>query len=190
MTGDHYGVRWAPLYSLSFRPIQPHPPESPSSDFENLYPEAKHFGPGEHPFDVPYARRRYTFLIEPAIYLAALLRDFLLMGGRLEVRDFRSLEELAGIKESLIFNCTGLGARALFRDEELTPIKGQLTFLLPQPEIDYMTVGPGNIYMFPRRDGILLGGSHERGEWSTDPDPAVTDRILRENGVLFGRMRD
>jgi D-amino-acid oxidase len=43
--------------------------------------------------------------------------------------------------------------------------------------------------MFPRHDGILLGGSHERGSWSLDPDPATTARILRENGELFGAMR-
>ena len=45
-------------------------------------------------------------------------------------------------------NCTGLGAKALFGDEELTPVKGQLTFLLPQPEIAYCTL-PEDLYMFP-----------------------------------------
>jgi D-amino-acid oxidase len=40
----------------------------------------------------------------------------------------------------VIFNCTGLGARALFGDQELTPIKGQLTVLLPQTEVNYLTV--------------------------------------------------
>ena len=43
--------------------------------------------------------------------------------------------------------------------------------------------------MFPRHDGVLLGGSFERGVWNTDPDPAVTERILRDNGLLFGAMR-
>jgi glycine/D-amino acid oxidase-like deaminating enzyme len=88
------------------------------------------------------------------------------------------------LREELIFNCTGLGALALFGDEELTPIRGQLAFLLPQPEVDYCTLGPGNIYMFPRHDGILLGGSFQRGNWNTEPDPVITERILRENGSL------
>jgi len=52
-----------------------------------------------------------------------------------------------------------------------------------------MTVGPGDIYMFPRHDGILLGGSHDRGVSNLDVDPAVTARILRENGALFDGMR-
>ena len=65
--------------------------------------------------------------------------------------------------ESLIVNCSGLGSRDLFADETMTPIKGQLTHLVPQPEIDYGTFGgvrrEGSgagmgIHMNPRRDGI------------------------------------
>ena len=93
------------------------------------------------------------------------------------------------LRENLIFNCSGLGARVMFNDQELVPIKGQLVFLLPQPEVDYMTLGPGDIYMFPRHDGILLGGTHDRGEWNLAPDPAVTTRILRENHALFSTLR-
>jgi glycine/D-amino acid oxidase-like deaminating enzyme len=154
-----------------------------------LYPEAKQLSPAEHPFDVPFVHRRYSMLIEPAIYLNALIRDYLLNGGRIVIREFQARDELMGLRETLIFNCTGLGAGKLFGDAELTPIRGQLSFLLPQPEVEYMTVGPDDIYMFPRHDGVLLGGSHERGVWSTETDPATTERILRQNGALFGAMR-
>jgi hypothetical protein len=64
-----------------------------------------------------------------------------------------------------------------------------LVFLLPQSEVEYCTLGPDNVYMFPRRDGIVLGGSFERNVWNTEPDNATTDRILRENASLFGSMR-
>jgi hypothetical protein len=37
-----------------------------------------------------------------------------------------------------------------------------------------MTLGPDNIYMFPRRDCIVLGGSFQRGESNTTSDPAIT----------------
>ena len=53
-----------------------------------------------------------------------------------------------------------------------------------------MTVGPGDIYMFPRQDGILLGGTHERGEWNTELDAATVERVLNENAaVLSGPSR-
>lgn len=190
LVGDPYGVRWLPLYKLARdSPQQPAPPESAYSEIEPLYPEARPLARNEHRFDVPYAYRRDTMLIEPAIYLNALVHDFLTARGGLVVREFHDAREFAALPEPLLFNCTGLGARELFHDDELIPIRGQLSFLLPQPEIDYMTVGPGDIYMFPRHDGVLLGGSHERGVWDTQIDPVTTDRILRENAALFDAMR-
>jgi glycine/D-amino acid oxidase-like deaminating enzyme len=188
LAGEPYGVRWLPLYSLNRdHAFEAPPPESPNSDV--VYPEARRLTPAEHPFDVPFAYRRDTMLIEPAIYLSALSRDFQLAGGKTLIRDFGSPADLIALREDLIFNCTGLGARALFGDGELIPIRGQLVFLLPQPELNYCTVGPGDIYMFPRHDGVLLGGTFNRGVWSTEPDPAITERILRDNGLLFGAMR-
>jgi D-amino-acid oxidase len=190
LVGDAYGVRWLPLYRLSQdAPRQPAPPESPNSEIDPLFPQARQLAPYEHPFPVPYAYRHDTMLIEPAIYLDALLRDFLTARGEIVVRTFADRRELMALPESLLFNCTGLGARALFGDEELIPIRGQLSFLLPQPEVEYMTVGPGDIYMFPRRDGVLLGGSHEHGVWEMQEDPATKERVLRDSRALFDGMR-
>ena len=189
MAGDWYGVRWLPFYNLSRdAPYRLPGPESAYSEIDALYPESRQLEAREHPFDVPYVYRRDSMLIEPAIYLKALMRDFLEMRGAIVVREFGEARELLSLPEKLIFNCTGLGARALFHDEELTPIRGQLSFLVPQPEVEYITVGPGDIYMFPRHDGVLLGGSHDAGVWDTTPDPATTERILRENRALFDRM--
>jgi hypothetical protein len=60
--------------------------------------------------------------------------------------------------------------------------------LAPQPEVDYLTVGPGELYMMPRQDGIILGGTHERGEGSLEPNPAATERIMRGHQRLFEHM--
>jgi len=189
LAGERYGVRWLPLYSLSNDQEYTAPaPDSPNSEVESLYPESRILSRGEHPFPVAHAHRRTTMLIEPAIYLNALIGDFHQAGGRIVIREFAAARDVATLRETLIFNCTGLGARELFDDRELTPIRGQLEFLLPQPEVDYCTVG-GGIYMFPRHDGILLGGSWGRGESSLEPDPTITERILRDNATLFGGMR-
>ena len=188
--GDAYGVRWLPLYSLSReRAFVPPPPESPNSEVEALYPDAGELTAAQHPFDVPHVYRRNTMLIEPAIYLSALIRDFYAAGGKIVIHEFAAARDLMGLREDLIFNCTGLGARTLFGDQELIPIRGQLVVLLPQPEVDYCTLGPDNIYMFPRRDGIVLGGTFERDVWNTQPDSSTTDRIVRENAALFDAMR-
>lgn len=190
LVGEEYGVRWLPIFNLSNeKPFGPPSPQSISASIQDLYPETRYLAPSANPFPAKYARRRDIMLIEPSIYLDKLLRDFLVSGGKIHIRSFAAASEWAALDQTLLFNCTGLGAKALFNDNELTPIKGQLTFLLPQPEIDYCTVGPDDLYMFPRRDGIVLGGSHERGIWSTDPEPEVLERTLRGNAALFSSMR-
>ena len=153
-----------------------------------LYPEKRDLRADEHPFAARYARRFTTMLIEPPIYLTAMVRDVRLAGGRIVVRELTSREEVQGLPEPVVLNCTGLGAKALFGDEELEPVRGQLTFLLPQAEVDYIVIA-GGLYMFPRRDGILLGGTFEHGDWSLEVNEATRQRIVAGHRELFEGMR-
>jgi hypothetical protein len=54
--------------------------------------------------------------------------------------------------------------------------------LLPQDDIDYGYVSGGTehglLYMFPRKTGIVLGGTSKRGDWSLAPDPEEKNRML------------
>ena len=129
-------------------------------------------------------------MIETNIYLPQMLADFLLRGGKLHIRSFAERGELTRLAAPLIVNCTGLGAKALFDDKELTPIKGQLTLLLPQPDMNYLYLdGAKDLYMFPRRDAIVLGGSHEPGVASTEPDEAQAARIFEGHKQIAAGMR-
>jgi glycine/D-amino acid oxidase-like deaminating enzyme len=141
-------------------------------------------GPSEHPFGSRYARRSPTMRFEPSIYLDALMRDVITFGGRIVVRAFASPRDLATLDESLIVNCTGLGSKQLFGDEELIPIKGQLTVLVPQPEVTY-SLGT----MVPRRDGIVLGHVMERGNWSLEVNEEERQRIVENHIRIFSAMR-
>jgi D-amino-acid oxidase len=123
-------------------------------------------------------------LIEPGVFISAITRDFLLRGGRIHVRAFNDRNEMLALDEPVIINCTGLGSAALFGDKELIPIKGQLAILLPQPEVDYIVL-QGDYYMFPRSDGIVLGGTRGRGDTSVSIDPAVSARILETHRGIF-----
>jgi glycine/D-amino acid oxidase-like deaminating enzyme len=181
--GVHYGVRWIEEYLL--RDEEGPPRRGPSSGF---FPGGAELSPEEHPFSVPFVRRQSTMFIEPTVYLSALMRDYLLRGGTIVVRDFENVRDITTLAEPVIVNCTGLGSRKLFGDEELVPLKGQLAFLLPQLDVDYIVIR-GDFYMFPRSDGILLGGSKESGEWSTETTPAVIDRIFEAHVNIFSNFR-
>jgi len=188
MVGARYGIRWLPNYAMSQEPFSEGGLLSLDSPIRDLVPEMRDLEPGENPFPFPHVRQFQTMMIEPNTYLPALLQDFRIAGGRIEVREIRDLSELQNIPERVIVNCTGLGAKALFNDDELTPVKGQLTFLLPQPEIQYCTLPP-DLYMFPRSDGIALGGTHEAGVWSLEPDLQAKQRIASEHARIFHEMR-
>jgi glycine/D-amino acid oxidase-like deaminating enzyme len=86
-----------------------------------------------------------------------------------------------------VFNCTGLGSRDLFGDQLLHPVRGQLAILEPQPEVRYAYVGDG--YMFPRADGILLGGTFEVDQWDATPQPDAIARILATHKRFFASFR-
>jgi len=180
-----FGIRWLENYVLSDEPLQGWWEQDLVRD---LYPEWRELGPRDHPFPARYARRFTTMLIEPPIYLSAMLREVRLAGGRVVVRELASREQLQELPEPVVVNCTGLGAKALFGDEELEPVKGQLTFLLPQPEVDYIVITEG-LYMFPRRGGILLGGTFQHNVWSLDVDEEARRRIMTGHRTLFEGMR-
>ena len=140
-------------------------------------------GPGEHPFPSQYAIWQRQLRIEPSMYLDALLSDFIQFGGRLVIRRFDAPRDLMSIAESLIVNCSGLGARTLFGDETMMPVKGQLTVLIPQPEISYAC------RTMPRSDGIALGTTQERGVDTLEPNDEARTRIVQACIDFYSAMR-
>lgn len=180
MVGDDYGIRWLPTYEQASRPEPKQLPTFPPID--------RMLRAAEHPFPFESTLRYDTLYVETGRYLRQLLRDFRVAGGKLERRRFGSPAEIAALPERLVFNCTGLGSRELFGDSELRPARGQLAILLPQSEVNYAAAGRWG-YMFPRADGILLGGTFELDKWSTVPDPAAIADILTAHARVFGAFR-
>ena len=112
------------------------------------------------------------------------MRDVLAFGGSIITRGFDSPLDFISLPEPLIVNCTGLGAKRLFRDDELTPVKGQLTVLVPQPDVNYSVGG-----MIPRSSGIVLGHVRQHGVSSLSVDDAEQIRVVESAIRTFSTMR-
>jgi glycine/D-amino acid oxidase-like deaminating enzyme len=194
LANPNMGVSWVDNYT---------PTETPENRGGiSLLPESVQgdrtvLGPGEHPFGSTYVIQRREMRFEPNVALDALLRDFMIFGGRLEIRRFVAKDQLAMLDEPAVVNCTGLGSKELMGDAELVPLKGQLHALAPQEGVDYSTTGglkvdlesPGGfLYMMPRRDGIVLGGTSERDVWTMESNDQERERILRRHTELFASM--
>jgi glycine/D-amino acid oxidase-like deaminating enzyme len=184
--GERYGVRPMVMYMLGAGAI-----EAPW-EFA-ITPDLFRFeilGPGQHSFPSTYASRFTTLMAETNTLMPALLADFRAHGGSVETRSFANKSDIEALDEPLIVNCTGIGAKALFGDPELTPLKGQITLIRPQPSVAYAYLDPVlDLYMFPRSDGMVLGGSHEFDNWSTDVDPRRSAQILEGHSLISGGMR-
>lgn len=175
LVGDDWGVRWLTTYTEG---------AEPEGRLTATFPPAARAVPErENPFGRPMARYD-TLYTETGRFLRRLLNEIEADGGRLLLRRFDGLADVAALPERLVFNCTGLGARELVGDASLVPIKGQLAILLPQPEVRYAVSSEAG-YAFPRPDGIVLGGTFERGVEDTTVDPAAITRIVADHRRLF-----
>ena len=179
MVGDDYGIHWLPTY------VKDGTPEA--KVIATFPPINRTITRAEHPFADANVFRYDTMYVETGRYLRQMMRDIQIAGGKIEVRKFGTPADIAALPESVVFNCTGLGSHDLFGDTELHPIRGQLAILEPQPEVRYAYLGDG--YMFPRADGIVLGGTFERDVWDPTPQPDDIARIIASHKRTFSSFR-
>ena len=159
----------------------------------DLTPRAELLPQGATPFDVPFIYRSEALVFNIAGYSHQLMSDFLAAGGQIRRREFHAPSELAELKEKVVINCPGYGARALWKDESIVPVRGQIAWLIPQPEVDY-GIQYQHVTMLPRRDGIviqMLEGGDMRGYGDDNETP---DREEAKAGVariaeLYSRMK-
>ena len=118
-------------------------------------------------------------IIDMSRYLPWLLGRFHQLGGGLERREVRSVDEVAG--DAVVVNCTGLGSRELLGDTSLFPIRGEVLRVAPLPEARFLLdedEARGMTYLVPRFEDCILGGTAEEGNASLTPDPAQARAIL------------
>ncbi|MGW7203618.1 FAD-dependent oxidoreductase [Streptomyces sp. NPDC054837] len=123
-------------------------------------------------------------LVDMAVHLPWLRQRLLDAGGTIETR---TVSDLVSVGAPVVVNCTGLGARELVPDASVQPVRGQLV-VVANPGIRTWIVSTGAdgemAYFFPHPDRLLLGGTADDGAWSTEPDPAVAEAIVRRCAAL------
>ena len=158
----------------------------------DITPGQHELSPGAHPFPTKYAYRSSSLTFNIASYARQLTNDFFVEGGKMEQVEFHEPSELSRLREKVVINCTGYGARALWKDESIVPVRGQITWLIPQPEVNY-GVGYQGINILARRDGIVVqpGGSEMEGynDANETPDRAAAEAAVNTVAKLYRRFR-
>jgi len=142
-----------------------------------------------HPFDVETARGGLVMVFNVAAYSDRLTRDFLLRGGKIVRREFPDRATMVDLKESVIVNCSGYGAKKLWTDKNLMPVRGQINWLAPQLDARY-GVFYRNVTALSRRDGVIVQytGPNEDfgfGDESEIPDQGELKRALTSLAPIF-----
>ncbi len=159
----------------------------------DLMPHYEDLPPGSHPFPTRWARRRSDLMFNITGYAHQLTEDFQLNGGRIVAREFHSPADFVQLSQPVILHSTGYAARALFGDTSLTPVRGQIGWLIPQPEVNYGMLF-GDLNILSRRDGIVvqLSAQGEASGWNDageTPDRAEAETGVRMLRDLYQRMQ-
>jgi glycine/D-amino acid oxidase-like deaminating enzyme len=141
----------------------------------DLTPPLESLAVGAHPFPTPLVRRTSLPMFNIAEFGRVLMAEFQQAGGRIETLELRTPADLARLKQKVVIDCTGYGARALWKDESVVPVRGQIAWLIPQAEANYGIVYD-NVSMLARRDGIVIQQTGPDESWGYDDANEVVDR--------------
>lgn len=148
----------------------------------DLLTQGEEFAPGSHSLGQRYLRRTSLMMFNLTAYSRLLLGDFGANGGKIEIAEFRAPDDFARLREKTLINATGYGARALFGDVSLTPVRGQLARGIPQPEVNYGLYYKG-VSFLPRRDGLVFQALGEDDYYGFNDETAVPDRGEADRAV-------
>ena len=156
------------------RKVYPYPTRDPW--YGQLLPFCQRIAPPDLPAGAACGFLMDVPIVQPPLYLQRLQEQFLANGGALEVGEVDSLDGLLD-EAALLVNCSGVGARGLADDAAVYPIRGQTVLVADKLSPGYMDE-EAFTYLFPRRDGTLLGGNLLDGDWRRELDDNVRADIL------------
>jgi D-amino-acid oxidase len=134
-----------------------------------------------------------TMMFNISDYGRTLMDNFFAAGGKFQRADFQEPAQILALGKKVVINCTGYGARALWKDETLIPVRGQIARLVPQPDVHYALIYR-HVLTVPRRDGIVVqsfaaGEDEGYGDSSETPDRAESEQAVATLAELFAPGR-
>jgi D-amino-acid oxidase len=197
-------VEWIDQYSVSDetprRQQSSRPSAPPALDFavyrhriDDLVPKWRRVPADATPFRAASVARGEIMIFNIADYGHTLLNDFFIAGGQFRRAEFHAPWQIAALGKKVVINCPGYGARALWKDETLTPVRGQIARLIPQPDVRYGLVYR-QVLAVPRRDGIVVqsfegGDMKGYGDTNETADRAEAEQAVTTLAELFPPAR-
>ena len=176
------GVKWINYYDFSPRTSWGDDETFVSVRFENGL--------------VKNACKSRRIIVDNSVYMKKLYEDTVKCGVLFEPYTLHNLEDVCDFEEKTIINCTGFGAQAICKDEEMTPVRGQLVHIARDEVLnkeinygllDHSITGNGKVWVsiFPWGDRLVIGGVLELRQEANIVDREVCKSILTNARKFF-----
>ena len=132
---------------------------------------------------------RYTVpLIDMDLYLPYLQARLTAADGTLHQHPITDLGQAAS-QAPIVVNATGLGARDLVGDADLTPIRGQLVVMDNPGITEFFTEdtgwSPDLLHLYPHGDRLIVGGVAQDGNWDLKPSERTAEAIIERCAAIY-----
>jgi hypothetical protein len=148
----------------------------------DLIPHSMDYPPGTHQFGARDLQRDTMMMFNLTAYARLLMSDFISNGGKIEIAEFHTPADFSSLRQKTLINATGYGARALFDDQSIIPVRGQLARMIPQPNIHYGLFYKDVAFLL-RRDGLVFQVFGEDDYYGFDDDTTIPNRAEAEHAV-------
>ncbi len=127
-------------------------------------------------------------LIETQIFLPWLQKQLQQSGVELIEKEINNLSELTSSYD-LVINCSALGAGKLCNDDSVIPVRGQVGLLAPKNNLPIYLDNEKMLYVVPRKDAIIVGGTYEERVETETTEPSTIERILNNAYEIFPELK-
>jgi len=180
------GVRLVSGVEASRKPVEP-------PEWGNQLDRFRMCEPSELPDGFATGWRYTAPLVDMPVYLGYLRQRLEAAGGEVAIRRINSLDEAVDVAP-VIVNCSGMGARDLVPDPDLTPIRGQLVVVENPGITEFFSedtgLSPDLLHFYPQGETLVLGGTAQPGEWNREPDPETAAAIVARCADVEPRLRN
>ena len=131
-----------------------------------------------------------TLVIEQKYYMSWMMKRLEILGVKFVQRKVKNLDEFIDQGYDAVINCAGLGNHEIIANDknEMYPIRGQV-LRVKAPWIKNVWFY-GTTYLIPNVDSVVVGGTAQKGDWSTVPSIQDTEKIMNDACALFPSLRN
>ncbi|XP_065569577.1 D-aspartate oxidase-like [Artemia franciscana] len=119
-----------------------------------------------------------TYICECSKFLPYLLEEFRKNRGNVVEQTIKNWAQLVDTYD-IIVDCSGIRARDLAGDRSVAPKRGQvMRVTAPWIKAVILDDSDDGNYVIPNMDSVVLGGTHQEGDWNMNIYPEDTQFIL------------